>query len=270
MFPGVDGFEWTFGHVVFLALFFAVAATIFITVARAVVNTVRDFRTKRVSEICWNAEFAALPAAERCCRHELAGRVEHRTCRNAFDCRRCPDYEKLVKIRAAAPGTTFGLAYPASRLYHRGHTWVQPEADGVYTIGLDDLASRLVGKPDEVELPAEGARIEANGAAFTLSKGGNRMRVRAPMDGTVIATGGPESGWYLKIRAEGKPDLRHLLRGPEVAAWVGRELERLQIQLGAAEAAPSLADGGILMDGLMDAMPEANWDAALSATFLEA
>jgi hypothetical protein len=45
-------------------------------------------------------------------------------------------------------------------------------------------------------------------------------------------------------------------------------LERLQVQLG-TPGAPSLADGGILMTGLMDAMPEADWDNALAATFLE-
>ena len=35
MFPGIDGFHWTLGHVLFLSLFFAVALTILITVASA-------------------------------------------------------------------------------------------------------------------------------------------------------------------------------------------------------------------------------------------
>jgi hypothetical protein len=33
MFPGIDGFHWTVGHVLFLSLFFAVALTIATTVA---------------------------------------------------------------------------------------------------------------------------------------------------------------------------------------------------------------------------------------------
>jgi hypothetical protein len=49
-----------------------------------------------------------------------------------------------------------------------------------------------------------------------------------------------------------------------------RELERLQLQLRTPNSAPSLADGGVLMNGLMDAMPGADWDTVLAGTFLEA
>jgi glycine cleavage system H lipoate-binding protein len=269
MFPGVDGFHWTFGHVLFLGIFFAVALTILATVVRALAQTVRDFRSSRAAELCWNLEYQDLPAAEQRCRHELAGRVAERTCPNAFDCRRCTEYEKLACLQAAAPASTFGMDYPAERLYHRGHTWVQAEADGTYTIGLDDLAAHLIGTPDAVELPPAGEEVQAHGTAWRIRKGRNVMRVRAPIDGTVVETGGPETGWYLKVRPEGTPNLQHLLRGPEVNAWLSRELERLQIQLGARDAAPSLADGGILMSGLIEAMPEADWDTALASTFLE-
>jgi glycine cleavage system H lipoate-binding protein len=269
MFPGVDGFHWSFGHVLFLGLFFGVALTIVFTVMRAVWRTLNDLRSEQSAEICWNLEFEELPQSERRCRHELAGRVAERTCPNAFDCRRCTEYEKFACLPAAAPNTTFGLDYPAGRLYHRGHTWVQPESDGTYTIGLDDLAGHLIGSPDAIDFPPPGSEIETHGTAWLIRKGRAEMRVRAPLGGTVVETGGPEQGWYLKVRPEGLPNLRHLLRGPEVSAWLSKELERLQIQLGGSDTAPSLADGGILMNGLMDAMPDADWDTALSATFLE-
>ena len=51
MFPGIDGFHWTFGHILFLSLFFAVALTILMTVVSAVWRTARDFRTHRAIEI---------------------------------------------------------------------------------------------------------------------------------------------------------------------------------------------------------------------------
>ena len=84
-----------------------------------------------------------------------------------------------------------------------------------------------------------------------------------------VITGGPDRGWYLKVRPEPAQGLRHLLRGEEVGAWIARELERLQLQLGNPETAPSLADGGILMSGLMESMPDADWDTVLAGTFLE-
>ena len=39
MFPGIDGFHWTVGHVLFLSLFFVVALTIATTVLSAVLRT---------------------------------------------------------------------------------------------------------------------------------------------------------------------------------------------------------------------------------------
>ena len=50
MFPGIDGFHWTFGHILFLALFFLVAMTIFSTVISAVWRTTRDLRTHKAIE----------------------------------------------------------------------------------------------------------------------------------------------------------------------------------------------------------------------------
>ncbi len=84
----------------------------------------------------------------------------------------------------------------------------------------------------------------------------------------------PKEVWYLKIRPRLDPrdpaTLRHLLRGPEVHGWLSRELERLQLQLRAPNTPPALADGGVLLPGLMDAVPDADWDAVLADTFLEA
>jgi hypothetical protein len=106
-----------------------------------------------------------------------------------------------------------------------------------------------------------------------MKKNGNEIQVRAPIEGTVVGIGGPKQGWYLKMRprldAKDPATLRHLLRGAEVHGWLARELERLQLQLRAPNTAPSLADGGVLVSGLMDAMPEVDWSTVLADTFLE-
>lgn len=270
MFPGVDGFHWTFAHIVFLSLFFTVLLTILGTLALAAINTARDVRQGRAAEISWKAEFAQLPEAECRCRHELAGRVAHRVCPNAFDCRHCSEYAHYAALPARNEANTLGLSYPDHRLYHRGHTWVAPESDGTLTVGLDDLAARLIGDPDALELPRVGAEIQSDGTAWQMKKNGHAIRVRAPIDGAVVETGGPEKGWYLRLRPHGTLDLRHLLRGPEVAPWLSREIERLQLELAPPKTGPALADGGVLVAGLMDAMPQADWDTALAGTFLEA
>ena len=274
MFPWVDGFHWTFGHVLFLSLFFTVVLVITATVISAIGRTVKNLRTQSAAELCWKADFTELSETERRCRHEIAGRVASRMCDNAFDCRHCAKYADFAALPAAGMAHDLGLKYSDDRFYHRGHTWLQPNDDGTLTVGLDELAEHLVGKPDSIRMPAVGERIEVNGTAWRMTKNGNEIRVRAPIEGEVVETGGPTSGWYLKVRPQLDPadpiSLRHLLRGPEVRWWLSRELERLQLQLRTPNTAPSLADGGVLVDDLMDAMPEADWNNVLASTFLEA
>ncbi|HEY3615644.1 MAG TPA: hypothetical protein VGK96_02460 [Candidatus Sulfotelmatobacter sp.] len=274
MFPGIDGFHWTVSHIVFLSLFFAVVVTIVATVASAAWRTARDFRTKQAVALCWKSNFEELPKSDRRCRHELAGRVISRICDNAFDCRHCAKFSQFAVLPARAPVHALGLNYSDDRLYHRGHTWVQPAEDGTFTIGLDELADHLIGHPDSIQTPEVGNELEINQIAWRMKKNGKEIPVRAPLEGTIVAIGSPTEGWYLKIRPRLDPGdpatLRHLLRGPEVHGWFSRELERLQLQLRAPDTPPTLADGGALLHGLMDVVPEADWDTVLADTFLEA
>jgi len=196
-----------------------------------------------------------------------------RTCDNAFDCRACENYPKFAVLPPRGIAHDLGLHYPDDRFYHRGHTWVRPEADGTLTIGLDELAGHLIGNPDSVQLPEIGREVELNETAWRMKKNGREIRVRAPLEGTIVATGGPAEGWYLKIRPRLDPNdaktKRHLLRGPEVDGWLSREMDRLQIQLRPPNTAPSLADGGTLLPNLMDSVPQADWDTVLADTFME-
>ena len=274
MFPGIDGFHWTLGHVLFLALFFAVALTIFFTVASAIGRTARDFRTHRAIDFCWHSDFAELPGGERRCRHELAGRVISRTCDNAFDCRHCEKYSQFAVLPSTGNLRALGLDYSEDRYYHRGHTWVKPSDDGTVAVGLDELAHHLIGDPDSTQMPEVGDEIDLNQTAWRMKKNGKKIQVRAPIEGTVVAVGAPNEGWYLKLRPRldlrDPRTLRHLLRGLEVHGWLARELERLQLQLRAPDTPPALADGGVLLPDLMNAVPGADWDTVLADTFLEA
>lgn len=233
----------------------------------------RDFRSHRAIDLCWHANFADLPAADRHCRHELAGRVISRICPNAFDCRNCNRYSEFAVLPAKGVTHDLGLNYSNDRFYHRGHTWVKPEEDGTVTVGLDEFADHLIGNPDFVKLPEIGSDIELNQTAWRMKKNGKGISVHAPIEGTVLAAGGPKQGWYLKLRprldVHNPKTFRHLLRGPEVYGWLAHEIERLQLQLGTPDAAPTLADGGTLMPNLMDAVPHADWNTVLADTFLE-
>jgi len=270
MFPGIDGFHWTVAHVVFLCLFFAVAITILITVVSAACRTVADFHGRRAFGRCWKEDFAELPEADRKCRHELAGRVISRTCDNQFDCRRCENYVRFAVLPASGFARDLGLDYPEDRFYHRGHTWVRDEHDGTISMGLDALADHLIGKPDSIQFPRIGDELDVNQVAWRIKKHGKEILVRAPLEGTVVGFGdGSTLKLHPRLDVSNPANLRHLLRGPEMHGWASRELERLQVQLRPSNAQPSLADGGTLVYGLMDALPNSDWDTVLADTFLE-
>jgi hypothetical protein len=223
-----------------------------------------------VDAIRWKEEFHDLPESDRSCRHELTGELKARTCPNAFDCRSCGTHGSFVPLGEIAEREIYGLPYAPERLYHRGHTWVEPQDDGTVLVGLDEIAQRLMGEPDRVELPAAGTAVEANGTGWRMFKNGYPARVLAPVDGDVVETGGPDVGYYLRLKPRNSENaFRHLLRGQEVKAWVGRELERLQMAFAPAGAAVSLADGGELMHDVISNAPEASWDAILGQVFLE-
>ena len=251
MFPGVYGFTWEPGNLIFLGIFYSVLATIFGTVGIALVRTLKDFHARKADHIRWELDFKDLPEGIRTCRHELTGEFKHRTCEKGFDCRSCPEHAKLVAsgIQTIRPrfenedeeGRILGCDMPLDRLYHRGHTWVMTEPDGTATVGLDDFGSRLLSEPDEVRLPAAGALLHVNGTAWHFKKNGSDLRILSPVDGEVIQTGGTKAGWYLKLKPLGeKMDTRHLLRGAEIRPWLAREMERLEFSLAADGVGMSL------------------------------
>ncbi len=267
MFPGVDGFHWTFGHILFLSLFGLVGAVLGTTVLLAVRRAARDVAKGQGAHIAWHADFEDLPASDRCCRHQLSGQVALRTCDNGFDCAHCPAHLELAKAKPADLSDTFGLTYPADRLYHRGHTWVHAEEDGTYTIGLDDLAARIIGKIDALTLPRVGTDLHAPAVAWSFKKNGRGIDVRAPMSGTVVETGGAERGWYLRVKPHTTPDLRALLSAGEVPGWLASEIARLQRRLAAAGNTLCLSDG-VFAEGLMDLVPDLDWEAVVGSLFL--
>jgi len=272
MFPFVDGFHWTFGHVLFLSVFGAVLAVIGVTLLVSVRRAARVAQSGLADAIRWKSDFHDLAECDRQCRHELAGRVEHRHCHNEFDCRECETHPKLVHAAAAEQfdAGAYGLSYPADRLYHRGQTWVHREADGTLTVGLTDLGRRLLGRPDRVELPSLGDRLVANGRGWTVTRNLVQVRLLSPVDGEVVEVGGPDQEFYLRLKpAVAHPNLAHLLRGAEVSGWVRSQLERLQILTTPGGARASLADGGVLLDDLPQAQPGADWDKVYGELFLE-
>lgn len=285
MLPWSPDFSWSAGNVIFLGAFYMAVLVISGTLLVAALRALRDLRGPRAEAILWHADFEDLPASARRCRHELTGEAKGRSCPNAFDCRSCATHAELLAARTPAfeswvskpaggdsgpDDSLFGFRMPLDRMYHRGHAWLRREDDGTATVGLDDLATRLLGVPDRIDLPAVGTLLAANGPAIGARKGRTDVRILSPVDGRVVETGAPGSGWLLRLAPpEGGFDTRHLLSGAEVRLWVLREVERLERVLSAEGTGPALADGGTPVEDLSRAIPPDQWDRAFGAMFLE-
>jgi len=280
MFPWNYGFHFGAASYIFLGAFYTVLLVVATTIVNALWRAHGDLSMGKVEDIRWHADFHDLSAADRTCRHVLTGEFQSRECPHAFDCRQCETHAKLIALdplvhaaeaEAEAEAGIFGMSFPLDRMYHRGHTWARPEADGTVTVGLDDLASRLLGTPDAVELPQPGSRVQANGTAFRVHKREADVRVLSPVDGEVVETGGVDRDFFLRVKPlDGLMDMRHLLRGAEVKPWLMRELERLQLALTMEGASmPSLADGGVPVADIAAAYPRTDWDAVCGEMFLE-
>jgi hypothetical protein len=255
-------------HTIFMTAFYSVLTVVAATLVFALWRSMRAM--PEAEEIRWRSDFHDLPPADRICRHVLTGEFRSRECPNAFDCRLCQTHARMPHARPASDSDEeiYGMPFPLDRFYHRGHTWARREADGTVTVGLDELGKRLIGPPDAFDLPAPGVRIHANGAAFRVRRREADVRVLSPVDGEVVAAGGPDHDWYLKVRPEGD-DFTHLLRDSEVRPWVMREIERLQLALTAEGASATLADGGVPVADIAAAYPTTDWDAVCGEMFLE-
>lgn len=277
MFPWVYGFEWNAGYIVFLGLFFTVAVVVVSTLILAFFRTARAQRQGRIPQLAWQASFHDLTPQERACRHALTGELAGRVCPEGFDCRQCAMHASLLEKHAVqgpslepVEADVFGMTVPLDRYYHRGHTWARPEADGTFTIGLDEMGRRILGQIDSSRLPAPGAQLLANSPAFTVIRRGADVRILAPIDGTVVEAAPQGHDWFIRVKPEGALNTRHLLTGNEVKAWYLRELERLQLALSTLESAPALADGGTLVEDVSSACPPRLWPSVAGQMFLDA
>jgi glycine cleavage system H lipoate-binding protein len=161
---------------------------------------------------------------------------------------------------------------PEGLHFHRGHSWAALEEGGVFRVGLDDFAQRLVGAPDSVDLPREGAVVEPGRAALRLRFDGQAVKVLSPVGGEVVETN-PEiegrpglvcedpygRGWLFRVRVP-RPAaaLSNLMTGRLARAWTAEAADSLSGLMG-PQLGPVLQDGGIPVSGFARELHPADW-----------
>lgn len=176
-----------------------------------------------------------------------------------------------VPVPAARPEPSGWFHVPDGLGLHPGHAWARSAGCGDVLVGVDDFARAVMGRVQDVDLPANGTVVRQGEPAFTLRGAAGPIHVISPVDGMVIATnpaarlGAIENdpygeGWLMKVHAPRfGANVRQLLTGSAARAWMEDVAKRLRGVL-APDLGPALADGGVPVSGFAAELDRATWE----------
>jgi glycine cleavage system H lipoate-binding protein len=162
---------------------------------------------------------------------------------------------------------------PEQLHFHPGHAWARVGAGSVVTVGIDDFASKLVGRPSGLRLPEVGTRVAQGERAWSLTCDGRTVDMLAPVDGTVVAVNqrllaSPElvtddpygDGWLVKVTpARVGANLKQLFTGRAAHRWMEEACAGLNALM-SPELGRVLQDGGVPVDGMARNLDPEHWD----------
>jgi glycine cleavage system H protein len=179
------------------------------------------------------------------------------------------------------PALVAGFEVPENLRYHAGHTWALGESSEMVRIGMDDFASKLVGKIESISLPQRGRWVRQGQKIWTILRDGKSVDMVSPIEGTVTDVNdavarNPElarrdpygDGWLVTVQApDAKINFRNLLGGTLARLWT--ESAALQLRNRMPALAGALAqDGGVAVDDLTAHMPDEDWAVITREFFL--
>lgn len=180
-----------------------------------------------------------------------------------------------------APSLVGGFQVPENLRYHPGHTWALSESPSLVRIGIDDFASKLIGKIERITLPQRGQWVRQGQKIWTVFRDGNSVDMVSPIEGTVAeineaAVRNPESartdpygeGWLLTVQSpDAKTNFRNLLGGALARWWTQESANRLQTRM--PQALGALAqDGGVAVNNMAAHLPGQDWTTLAKEFFL--
>ncbi len=146
------------------------------------------------------------------------------------------------------------------------HMWLAPEAAGLARVGVDAVASLLVGRPERIEWATHGRLTRGAPLAFVVV-GGRRVTLRCPVDGDVIemnpalttcpshvGSSPLDQGWLVRLRPTRlATQLRRMRTGEKLREWTREEMARLRALLLGRLPSGSLVGATALDGGALDA-----------------
>ena len=179
------------------------------------------------------------------------------------------------------PSLVGGFKVPENLRYHPGHTWALSESPSLVRVGVDDFASKLMGKVERLSLPQRGQWIRQGQKLASVYRDGAKVDMLSPIEGSVADINdalvqNPElarkdpygEGWMVTVQSpDAKTNFRNLMSGALARWWTEEAASRLQKRVPAALGALA-QDGGVAMDNLTAQIPDQNWTELTREFFL--
>jgi glycine cleavage system H lipoate-binding protein len=181
------------------------------------------------------------------------------------------------------PNMVSGFQVPENVRFHPGHTWALSESPNLVRVGIDDFASKLIGKVEAVSLPQRGQWIRQGQKILSFKRNGIAVDMVSPIEGSVAdineaiianpraAAQDPYGeGWLVTVQSpDAKTNFRNLMGGALARWWMEEAVSRLQKRLPATVGALALAqDGGVASDDLAAGIPDEQYQAIAREFFL--
>ena len=180
------------------------------------------------------------------------------------------------------PALVSGFQVPENVRYHGGHTWALSESRELVRVGIDDFASKLIGKIESIALPQRGRWVRQGQKIWTIFRDGKAVDMVSPIEGTVsdvneAVTKNPDlalkdpygEGWIVAVQApDSKINFRNLLGGALARMWTEDSALRLRKRMPVAMAAALAQDGGVAVDDVIAHLPNEDWAALTKEFFL--
>jgi glycine cleavage system H protein len=178
-------------------------------------------------------------------------------------------------------GLVAGFRVPERLRYHPGHTWALNESPNLVRVGMDDFASRLIGRVERIALPQRGQWIRQGQKMATITRNGVAVEMVSPIEGAVadvndtvasdprLAQNDPYGeGWLVTVQSpDAKTNFRNLLGGALARWWTEESAGRLQRKMPVLAGALA-QDGGVAMNNLTDQIPDQEWASIAKEFFL--
>jgi len=195
--------------------------------------------------------------------------------------------QKQLKPRVHVMGPSdsdrgFGREFsiPGGALVSTGHCWANLAEDGSVKIGLDDFATKLLGRIDSIDFPDIGMNARAGQPLFSVNQGQRHANFHAPLSGKVV-----------KVNEALRKDCSVLGETPYGNNWIcvvdggdlDAELSRLKIGKAAVvffhedldrflaflqdENGGGYPDSASFCIGAIEKMDDARWEAAVGEFF---